>query len=557
MKNIYLAYFKLKKLLKFIFESVYTFFLRKENKCSDNIFSYKIGFAILSHERPEYLNVCLSTLFQSDISNLDVTFFIIDDGSKNEQVKKIINKQSPDNFKVYRIFADKGKNNAGAAINRAVRIMQSYDNFDIIGWADPDCLFHPQWILQTLKICIWARNNHKFNLLGPFTSFNSSDYVFHDIKGTYSSPFGSYVVKRQAGMLNYFMFKSDWEKFGPFEESDSDETIMTDKLAKKIVRNYSTQTSYVEHIGQNSILNNWREKKINRAVYGVNLEKCGWPPELLLYKNVGYYKNVNSNHSFGDSVYSRMILDVFIPCALKDLQNLELCIEGIKKNLAHPIGRINIVAPLENKIISICKSLNVNFIDENHVLKIDKKSIKYSLNGYDRSNWLYQQLLKLSFSEFTSHENYLVVDADTIFIKKQKFEHNGKLLLQISDEFHKPYFEVYSKLTNRPPVSLLSSVAHSMLFNNKILNSLKNEISKQCDKPWIDAILEKTDKNDLSGFSEYETYGLWAIDNFETIIFREYFFNKFLLTNRIHSLKTLSDMFSMDYKSVSIHKYTN
>jgi hypothetical protein len=554
---IYLNLIKTKiiSIIKDSIEYGFVNIFKNKNKCSENIFSYNIGFAILSYERPEYLRFCLSTLYKTDISNIKITFFIIDDGSVNKEIKQIINNPSPVNFKVHRLFELKGKNNAGAAINRAIKIMKSYDRFDIVGWADPDCLFHPQWLIKTLKICLWAKNNHKQNLLGPFTSFNSSDHDFHKIKGTYSSPFGNYVVKRQAGMLNYFMFIHDWEKYGPFEESDSDETTMTNKLSRNLIRNISTETSYVEHIGQDSILNIWRENKINRAVYGMKLAKLGWTEELNHFKNLGFYKDVLKNVSFGENVFSNEKLDIFIPCTIKDLDNLPLCIEGIKKNLAHPIGTINVVAPDDFIIKKLCNSINVNFIDEKSVISLDKKTIKYSLKGYDRSGWLYQQILKYSLDEFTLHKNYLVVDSDTILIRPQKYEHNGKLLLQVSDEFHKTYFDVYSKITKLKPTSLLSSVAHSMIFNKKILKELKHEISKVNNKNWIEAIIENTDKNDLSGFSEYETYGLWTHDKYNSIIYREYFFNKFLSTKKKFDLESLTSLFGKQYKSVSIHKY--
>ena len=559
----YLLNFKIKiyrSFEKFILPVIEKIIRKNSNKYRNietNPEKYKIGFAILSYERSNYLQVCLSSLYKSKIGGLDITFFIIDDGSKDESIKKIINEHNPENFKVVRVFEKKGPNNAGAAINRATKLMLKHDNYDLIGWADPDCLFHPDWLIETLQICLWAIKNHKENIIGPFTSFNSSDILLHRIYGKYRSPFGEYVVKRQAGMLNYFMLKSDWDTYGPFEESDSDETKMTHKLSKKFIRNISTNNSYVEHIGQESILNNWRIAKKERAAYGENLIPLGWPIEIENYKNLGYYKNINKNVSIGDGVISNLEIEVFIPCIEKDLKNLERNINNIVKYLNHPIRRINIVSP-ENKFIQdFCKKNKVNFIDEKKILNLEKSKLNYVVNNIDRNGWLYQQLLKYSFDLFSETENYLVIDADTILTKSQVYENEGKLVLLISDEYHIPYFNNYYKLTGKIPKSKLSSVAHSMLFNKKVLNHLKCHIEEYNKLNWIDSIISNIDKSELSGFSEFETYGLWVIENFNNLYVREYYFNKSIKQSKIKILDKIENNSNMNeiIRSVSFHKY--
>lgn len=544
------------KILLPIIDSIARLKSNRYKNIESDPYKWKIAFAILSYERINYLKVCLSTLYKTNLNGLNITFFIIDDGSKDENIKKLIEEPSPIEFKVIRIFEKKGPNNAGAAINRAIKIMLKHNDYDLLGWADPDCLFHPDWLIKTLQISLWAIKNHKKNIIGPFTSFNSSDKLLHRIYGNYKSPYGDYVVKRQAGMLNYFLFKFDWDSFGPFDESDSDETKMTNKLSKHFIRNMSTSESYVEHIGQDSILNNWRHTKKIRAAYGVNLVKNNWPNEINLFKNLGFYKNINQNFSLSENISSNLELEIFIPCIEKDLKILELNIKNIYKFLKHPIKRINIVSPNNKIIVNFCKKNKINFIDENEILKNDKNKFSYTVNDIDRSGWLYQQLLKYSFDSFSETENYLVIDADTILTKSQVYEYNGKLVLLMSDEYHIPYFENYYKLTGLIPKSNLSSVAHSMIFNKEILKKLKSHIEKINNLNWIDSIIKNIDKKELSGFSEYETYGLWVIENFNDLYIREYFFNKSLKMNQLKYLTKLSDNQNNEIlRSVSFHKY--
>jgi hypothetical protein len=514
----------------------------------------RIAFFILSYERPEYLEVCLRSLYKSEIGNTNITFYICDDGSKSQKVKELIDLPSPKNFVVKRIFFTKGKNFAGSAINRSINYILKDNEYNLIGWADSDCLFHPLWLKQTLNISIWAKNNHKYNIIGPFTSFNSSDNNFHKVFGTFESPFGKYVVKRQAGMLNYFLFVDEWHKYGPFNESDNDETLFTKKLSNHLIRNISTETSYIEHIGQNSTLDINRDVPLARSVFGLNLEKNGWTKDILDHKSLGFYKSIYKNETFGNLNHSSLELDIFIPCAIKDIDTLQLCIDGLKKNLLHPINNIYVVSPYSKRLINFCQRNNILFLDENKILEFDKNRINYYYNGKDKNRWIYQQLLKFHFDTISTTENFLVIDADTILINPQKYEDNNKFLLLLSDEYNLPYFNFFVNITKINFKSNFSSVSHSMLFNKGYLNDLKMHIEKINNNNWIDSIIENIDRSVESGFSEFELYGLWVLYNYPNSIIQEYFFNKSLRFLIFKNLTSLSKRYPL-LRSVSFHKY--
>jgi hypothetical protein len=165
--------------------------------------------------------------------------------------------------------------------------------------------------------------------------------------------------------------------------------------------------------------------------------------------------------------------------------------------------------------------------------------------------------MQFSFDLISETENYLVIDADTILTKSQVYENDGKFVLLISDEYHIPYFNNYYKLTGQVPKSKLSSVTHSMLFNKTILNNLKSHIEEYNKLNWIDSIISNIDKNELSGFSEFETYGLWVLDNFSDKYIREYYFNKSLKQSKIELLNKIENEYQNNeiIRSVSFHKY--
>jgi hypothetical protein len=516
---------------------------------------YKIGMAVLIHERPEYLVLCLDSLFQTKLYDYDITFLLADDGSADPRVRQIM--ECPRNacYKIIRYHTKKGHNSWGAAFNKAMKKLLEIDDFDIIGSCDSDALFHPEWLDQTMKICLWAKANDHKNILGPFSSFNSSDYVFHQILGSYPTPFGNYVVKRRMGAVNYFYFTGDLIKLGLFSEDKNDETIMTAKYNKLRVRNYCTETSYVEHIGHISILNQWRPTPVSSSVYGMNLTPKGWPNLLEKADTMGYYRFVKNNVSWGKKVSSENDIDVLIPVIEKDLQTLPLVVQSIRKNLCHPIIKFVIVAPESQKIISFCKENECSFVSENSVLPFQKKDINYKYGELDRSGWLFQQFIKLYSDQICSSSKVLVMDADTILVSPQVFIVEGKTVLLHSDEHHQPYFDSYQNLFGKYTSTDLSFVAHQMLFNSSHLEEMRNTIQHRKSCKWYEAIISLIDTNELSIFADYETYGQWMLQNYPNEIIREYWFNLPLYRKHLHDLNQLENLFGKKCRSISFHSW--
>ena len=110
-----------------------------------------------------------------------------------------------------------------------------------------------------------------------------------------------------------------------------------------------------------------------------------------------------------------------------------------------------------------------------------------------------------------------------------------------------PYFETYYKLMKTPADSKLSFISHYMLFNKKYLQELKDFIEQQNKQTWIDAILKNVNYNEMSGFSEYETYGNYMLTFHKKEIIREYFHNL--------SCNDFPTNIPNYYKSISLHSY--
>ncbi len=516
---------------------------------------FKIGMAVLIHERPQCLEVCLDTLFQTKLYNYDITFLLIDDGSQDPRVRELMEKPRDPQYKIVRRYASKTSNNWGAAFNRAIRELRRIGTFDVIGTSDSDALFHPDWLDRLMKVAIWAKANHAEHWLGPFSAFNSSDRDFHQWLGSYSSPHGDFVVKRRMGALNYLYFAKDLERLGLFEEHEEDEAAMTATLDRLGVRNFSTATSYVEHIGQDSVLNRWRPRPARRAVYGLNLAPTGWPRQLETAETLGYYREVKGSTTVGTSVWSDVPLDIVFITADQDLEVLPLAVEGVRRNLRHPIKDILIIAPADSELRQLAPKIGCRYVCEDDVIPLRKQGIKYTVKGVDRSGWLLQQFLKLGVDAFVGTDRYLVIDTDTILIKPQIFVAGGSDVLLHTEEYHHSYFSAYEYLVNSEVKTRVSSVAHQMLFNRSRLTSLKSRMEQVGNAPWPMSIINAADLTDFSCFSEYETYGQWCIANYLEMTHREFAFNQTLSRRLMSSVDVIMQQYARDWRSVSFHWY--
>jgi Family of unknown function (DUF6492) len=220
-----------------------------------------------------------------------------------------------------------------------------------------------------------------------------------------------------------------------------------------------------------------------------------------------WYKNFQPMFSVKDQGRSAIEVEVVIPAVEKDLETLPYAIEGVRKNLQHPIKRIWVVAPDCPSVRQISERLGVCFIDEAKVAPLRRDEIHYVVAGKDRSGWLLQQLIKLNADCIVETDHLLVLDADTVLIRPCRLEIGGRSVLYAADEYHRPYYEAYERLLGKRPGSLLSFVCHYMLFERSVLSRLRDAIERRSGKPWAAAIAGTIDKNEASGFSEYETYG--------------------------------------------------
>ncbi len=124
----------------------------------------------------------------------------------------------------------------------------------------------------------------------------------------------------------------------------------------------------------------------------------------------------------------------------------------------------------------------------------------------------------------------------------------------MSEEWHYPYRLAYKKILKEPALSSLSFVSHMMMFNKNKVNTFLNEIEGKHNKKWEDIILENSEDN-ISGFSEYETYGNWLFKNYRKEIMLIPFYNKSMNDINILSESKTMNTLKNHYNSISFHNY--
>jgi hypothetical protein len=245
-------------------------------------------------------------------------------------------------------------------------------------------------------------------------------------------------------------------------------------------------------------------------------------------------------------------IDVVIPLVPKDLDMAVLSIEAVQKYSLNPINNIYIIAPYSIEIHDFCISKQLVFINEDEIAPLSTFQIINYLNSESRIGWLKQQLIKLNCAQITGIKpNVLIMDADTILVKKQFFcESFQSIILFYSDEFHFLYKMANRFLLGNTSIFPFSFISHHQIFNIEHLQLMLNSIEVSHQKQWYFAFLDAAKKFN-NYVSEYELYGQYVRTNFRTKYISQYWFNMNLKSNDYLTFRYLKK----NAISVSFHNY--
>jgi hypothetical protein len=208
------------------------------------------------------------------------------------------------------------------------------------------------------------------------------------------------------------------------------------------------------------------------------------------------------------------LFDIIICVGPYDNDIIKTSLPLIKKNI---IGYRNIYLICASSIKNIenMEIMENTIIINENIFPFTIDDIHNFFGKYtDRSGWYLQQLLKLYAGFYLPGilTKYLVIDADTHFLKPTKFiSDDGKYYFNTGDEYHIPYFEHMNRLHpsfkknyNR------SGICHHCFFDNYIVKEMMEFVEKYHYNtiPFWKIFLNVLDIHhySFSGASEYELY---------------------------------------------------
>jgi len=199
------------------------------------------------------------------------------------------------------------------------------------------------------------------------------------------------------------------------------------------------------------------------------------------------------------------LFDIVIPVGPNDTIKINETIQYNKQNV---IGYRNIYLIVFDPTLSFEKCITIN----ENIFPFSKSTIENYLGETPRIGWYFQQLLKLYAGSVIQGilDNYLVIDADTTFLKPTTFFENQRPLYNTSDEYHDPYFKHMERLhPSLKKCHSTSGICHHMMFQqSKLLDLFHLVESQHSSMPFYCVFLKSVDLNERfgAGASEYEIY---------------------------------------------------
>lgn len=257
-----------------------------------------------------------------------------------------------------------------------------------------------------------------------------------------------------------------------------------------------------------------------------------------------------------------MLFNVISVCSIKDLETW--CV--VAQFLPRMVRAQHYTLVVPNKDFAIFRDktpTTIDVIPENQIIEatiIEILRDNTSRHNNNRYGWYLQQIIKLEILARTpANRVSLVWDADTVPITPLDFERQDQLCFFVGREKHKPYFDCINRLIGESKQLEYSFIAQCLPYKGVWMLEFIKTIETIHGKPWINAIIDCIDFSQGAGFSEYETLGTFALNNFRN----KMHFNKSLWCRRgnsifgsIHRLtEQRANLFSRRYAFVSFESW--
>lgn len=171
-------------------------------------------------------------------------------------------------------------------------------------------------------------------------------------------------------------------------------------------------------------------------------------------------------------------LDFWLVCHSKDAATALLTIESIKENSLNSVRKIYLVGN-EKETPSWLSDEDVIYIWEGE-LPVTQIVVD-TLKGSPYMGWVLQQVLKYSGVEHS--DRFVVIDCDTVLLKKHAFFDADTSLLRLAYE-HSPHYKMFERSLGVSAASFLSFTCHMMPYQANVLKNLLRNIEAKHGVHW-------------------------------------------------------------------------
>ena len=216
---------------------------------------------------------------------------------------------------------------------------------------------------------------------------------------------------------------------------------------------------------------------------------------LLHVKKCWNALSVKTNAKLSESdIPSIQVLSV---ATKKDFDTLPFSLKSVISSSKNRIEQITVISPareipknFSDRILFDFGLTNLNFVPEEIIISESSRQRLYAMFG-SRYGWVLQQLLTVKFCLDSDARGVLVVDADTVLLKKlQWLDKFGSQLLMPSLEFHPPYCDFLNRAFGSYKNPRFTFITHHMLIQPDKLRAIFSRLKIGSIEELID-IVEK------------------------------------------------------------------
>ncbi len=217
-------------------------------------------------------------------------------------------------------------------------------------------------------------------------------------------------------------------------------------------------------------------------------------------------------------------IEVLIVCKSSDSDLLINCITHAYQQSENSVTLISIIVPsdeifqMTSLFFGLELGVRVEILSEDDFISTDAKRLILEKRP-DRFGWILQQILVCNFLLTTQARYVLVVDADTLILRKQIWvDKNERQILMSSLEFHKPYYEFLTSQSEIFGTPKESFISHHMLFQTRYFREMMSLWGVNSNQ-LLERALAFSSRDEASPFDlKYEPYAQYMLTNHRGLV---------------------------------------